>query len=70
MDCSGLVGIEMGDSFDYHGNPDKRWACTKVWEWVWRKVGGFRNILEVVLPGFSGSLYVCTCICMYVCGLW
>lgn len=45
-------------------------ACTKVWQQVWRKVDGFRNILEVVSPGFSGGLYVCTCMCMYVCRIW
>lgn len=37
---------------------------------MWEKVDGFRDILEVVSPGFSDGLdacaRVCVCMCMYV----
>lgn len=67
----GKRGIEIGDQFEgYHSKPDKRWAYVKVWQWMWRKADGFRDIWEVVSPGFSDGLEVCACMCIYVCRLW
>lgn len=63
--ADGKRGIETGDQFEgYHSEPDKRWACVKVWQWIWRKVDGFRDIWEVVSQGFSDGLEVCACMCM------